>query len=139
MMPTVKGPTVNERTIHPLGLELSGRRFMQIVGAGIDIPKEGLTIEAPELLQTNFDDVASMAIVVYESTSPEEGKALVNAEGMKRLAGTSLRGIPQGPKGQEKVKVIFNVGQDNMLRVTARSMSSEGIVTELAVDELYGA
>jgi len=139
MMPTVKGPTVNEKTIHPLGLEISGRRFMEIVKAGLDIPKEGLTIEAPELLQTNFDGVSSMAIVVYESTALTEGQALVNAEGMKRLAGTSLRGIPQGPRGQEKVKVIFNVGQDNILRVTARSMSSDGIVTELAVDELYGS
>jgi molecular chaperone DnaK (HSP70) len=58
---------------------------------------------------------------------------------MKRLAGTSLRGIPQGPRGQEKVKVIFNVGQDNMLRVTARSMSLDGVLTELSVDELYGS
>jgi molecular chaperone DnaK (HSP70) len=56
---------------------------------------------------------------------------------MKRLAGTSLRGIPSGPRGQEKVKVIFHVGQDNMLKVTARSLSMDGVVTELSVDELY--
>jgi molecular chaperone DnaK (HSP70) len=80
-----------------------------------------------------------MAIVVYENTVPVSGGTMqyVNQEGMKRLAGTSLRGIPQGPRGKEKVKVIFNVGQDNMLRVTARSLSTDGVVTELAVDELY--
>jgi molecular chaperone DnaK (HSP70) len=125
--------------VHPLGLEIAGRRFMEIVPSGLDIPKDGLTIDAEELLTTNFDHVSSMAIVVYENTSPKDkGKnQSVNQDGMKRLAGTSLRGIPQGPKGQEKVKVIFHVGQDNMLRVTARSLSRDGVVTELSVDELY--
>jgi molecular chaperone DnaK (HSP70) len=139
MMPTVRGPIVQERTIHPLGLEIAGRRFMEIVSAGQDIAKDGLTVDAGELLTTNFDNVSSMAIVVYENTIPNdrEKAQYVNQDGMKRLAGTSLRGIPQGPRGQEKVKVIFHVGQDNMLKVTARSMSLDGVVTELSVDELY--
>ena len=142
MMPTVRGPVVQEKTIHPLGLEIAGRRFMEIVPAGETIPKEGLTIDANEPLTTNFDHVSSMAIVVYESTLPvslkkDKESQSVNQEGMKRLAGTSLRGIPQGPRGQEKVKVIFHVGQDNMLKVTARSLSATGVVTELSVDELY--
>ncbi len=139
MMPTVKGPVVHEKTIHPIGLEIAGRRFMEIVKAGMDIPKDSLIIEASEPLITNFDNVSSMAIVVYENTIPddEKGYTLVTNEGMKRLAGTSLRGIPQGPKGQEKVKVIFSISPDNMLKVTAKSMSDDGIVTELSVDELY--
>jgi len=139
MMPTVRGPVVQERTIHPLGLEIAGRRFMEIVSAGQDIPKDGLTIDASEPLMTNFDNVTSMAIVVYESTMPLKESKQVNQEGMKRLAGTSLRGIPQGPRGQEKVKVVFHIGQDNMLKVTARSMSTDGVVTELSVDELYNS
>jgi molecular chaperone DnaK (HSP70) len=138
MMPTVKGPMVHEKTVHPLGVELAGRKFMEIVATGLDIPKDGLTVESPELLTTNFDNVTSMAIVVYENTSPVRDKSLsVSQLGMKRLAGASLRGIPQGPRGKEKVKVIFNVGQDNMLKVTAKSMSLDGVVTELSVDELY--
>ncbi|MDR2650363.1 MAG: Hsp70 family protein [Clostridiales bacterium] len=139
MMPTVKGPVVHEKTIHPLGLELAGRRFMEIVTQGADIPSAGLTIEANELLTTNFDNVTSMAIVVYENTSPDssDSSASVSREGMRRLAGASLRGIPQGPKGREKVKIIFHVGQDNILKVTAQSMSLDGVVTELSVDELY--
>jgi molecular chaperone DnaK (HSP70) len=142
MMPTVKGPTVQERTIHPLGLEIAGRRFMEIVGQGIEIPRDGLVVEAEELLTTNFDNVTSMAIVVYENTVPSTGEGervaeYVSQPGMKRLAGTQLRGIPQGSRGHEKVKVIFTVGQDNMLRVTAKSTSVDGVSTELAVDELY--
>jgi len=139
MMPTVRGPVVQEKTIHPLGLEIAGRRFMQIVPAGLDIPKEGLTIEASEPLQTNFDNVSSMAIIAYESTVPvaPDAKPSVNQDGMKRLAGTSLRGIPQAARGEEKVKVIFHVGQDNMLKVTARSLSTDGVSTDLSVDDLY--
>ena len=139
MMPTVKGPVVHEKTIHPIGLEIAGRRFMEIVKAGMDIPKDNLIVEAPEPLVTNFDNVSSMAIVVYENTIPDDSKInnFVTNDGMKRLAGTSLRGIPQGAKGQEKVKVIFSVSPDNMLKVTAKSMSDDGIVTELSVDELY--
>jgi len=138
MMPTVKGPVVHEKTVHPLGLELAGRRFMEIVKGGMDIPKDGLTIEATEPLMTNFDNVTSMAIVVYENTVPtSDEKVYVNQDGMKRLAGTSLKGIPAAKKGQEKVKVIFNISQDNMLKVTAQSMSTDGITTELSVDELY--
>lgn len=140
MIPTVKGPTVQEVTIHPLGLEIAGRRFLEIVKAGIQIPKEGLIVESEELLTTNFDNVTSMAIVVYENTMPKttpDGAKYVNQEGMKRLAGTSLRGIPQAPRGQEKVKVIFNISQDNTLKVTAISSSMSGIATELSVDALY--
>ena len=139
MMPTVKGPVVHEKTIHPIGLEIAGRRFMEIVKAGMDIPKDNLIVEAPEPLITNFDNVSSMAIVVYENTMPNDTKdgMFVTNNGMKRLAGTSLRGIPQGAKGQEKVKVIFSISPDNMLKVTAKSMSDDGIVTELSVDELY--
>ncbi len=138
MMPTVKGPVVHEKTVHPLGLELAGRRFMEIVKGGLDIPKEGLTVEATEPLMTNFDNVTSMAIVVYENTVPTtDEKVYVNQDGMKRLAGTSLKGIPAAKRGQEKVKVIFNISQDNMLKVTAQSMSTDGITTELSVDELY--
>jgi len=139
MMPTVKGPSVQEKAIHSLGLEIAGRRFMEIVKAGMDIPKEGLVVEAGELLTTNFDNVSSMAIIVYENTEMvKEGETLhVSMKGMKRLAGTSLRGIPQAPKGQEKVHVIFSMGQDNILKVSAKSTSTMGAETELVVDELY--
>ena len=138
MMPTVKGPTVFERTIHPLGLEIAGRRFLPVVEAGMNIPREGLEVEAPELLMTNFDNVSSMAIIVYEDTEWVDNELkYVNEIGMKRLAGTSLRGIPQAPKGQEKVRVIFSVGQDNILKVSAKSTSDSGVQTRLTVDDLY--
>ncbi|MBC7958367.1 MAG: Hsp70 family protein, partial [Vallitaleaceae bacterium] len=137
MLPTMKGPKVSEKTIHPLGLEIAGRRFLEVVGRDLDIPKEGLVIEAPELLETNFDGLTSMAIAGYEDLLPEERLKFVYEKGMKRLAGTTLRGIPVGCKGQEKVRVFFKIGQDNMMTVEAKSTSLEGVVTQLTVDKMY--
>lgn len=127
--------TVAEKTIHPLGIEVYGRRFFQVVSQGLDIPAEGLTIQSEELFYTNMDDVTSMAIVVYEDTAPAEDLS-INRRGMKRLGGTTLHGIPKAKRGQEKVKVTFHVDQGNMLTVKAVS-ESMGLETTLSVDQLY--
>lgn len=137
MLPSMKGPTISEKTIHPLGLEIAGRRFLEVVARDVEIPKEGLIVEAPDLLETNFDQITSMAIAVYEDMQPEERLKFVYEKGMKRLAGTTLRGIPAKDKGYEKVKIIFKIGQDNMLSVEAKSTSEEGVVTQLSVDQMY--
>ncbi len=137
MLPTMKGPKVREKTIHALGLEIAGRRFLEIVGRDMEIPKEGLVIEAPELLQTNYDHITSMAIAVFEDMLPEDRLKFVYEKGMKRLAGTTLRGIPAQSKGIEKVKILFKIGQDNMLSVEAKSTSDVGVVTQLTVDQMY--
>lgn len=140
MMPSLSGPTIIEQTIHPLGIEISGRRFMEIIDGHVTIPEGGLTIEAPELLETNYDQISSMAIIVYEDTQPSPmGKHLkfVYEKGMRRLGGTTLHQIPLKDKGEEKVKVVFHLSQDNLLTVKARSLSDEGIETELTVDDLY--
>ncbi len=129
---------VKEKTIHSLGIELAGRRFLPIIESGQDIPKEGLEVVATEPLFTNFDDISSMAIVVYEDTQPtKESLTLVTKKGMKRLTSTQLRGIPKNKKALEKVEIIFKISRDNILTVNARSMSHEGIQTQLVVDKLY--
>ena len=138
MLPTLKGPKVNERTIHSLGIEIAGRRYLEIIKKGLEIPEEGLVIEAPYTLETNFDELSSLAIVVYEDVEPDEYKRkFVYEEGIKRLAATSLRGIPARNKGEEKIKVIFKLSRDNTLTVEAIALGSEEARTSLAVDDLY--
>lgn len=140
MLPGSMGPKVHEKTIHPLGLEIAGRRFLEIIGEGIEIPEEGLVIESEEPLFTNFDDITSMAIAVYEDTEPDglpKHLKFVHEPGMKRLAGTTLKGIPKASKGEEKVRVIFEVNRENILTVRAVSTSTDGLETALSVDELY--
>lgn len=138
MLPSMRGPKMHETTVHSLGIEIAGRRFLEIIKKGIDIPLEGLTLEAPFSLQTNFDDLSSLAIVVYEDLEPDEfTRKFVYDTSIKRLSGTTLRGIPLKPKGEEKIQVIFKLGQDNMLTVEALSLSTKGVNTALSVDELY--
>ncbi len=138
MLPNQAGAKVVEKTVHPLGIELSGRRFLEVVSRDIEIPLEGLVIEAPALLETNFDDLTSMAIAVYEATmSDTKGVNFVYEKGMKRLGGTTLRGIPQNKKGEEKVRVVFTITQDNVLTVEAKCMNEEGTITRLSVDKMY--
>ena len=60
---------------------------------------------APEPLLTGYDDMSKMSIVIYEDTMPPVGNKhlrFVYEEGMKRLAGTTLDGIPIGPKGERR-------------------------------------
>jgi molecular chaperone DnaK (HSP70) len=136
--PNTAGPVVQEKTLHPLGIEIAGRRFLTIIPAGMDIPADGLEITAPEPFVTNADNLPSMAIAVWENTAPTIDKNLrVTRDGMKRLAGTSLRGIPPAPAGLEKVQISFRVSQDNMLTVSAKSLSQDGVETTLSVDDLY--
>jgi len=138
MLPSLRGPKVNEKTIHSLGIEIAGRRYLQIIKQGVEIPEEGLSIEAPFTLETNFDDLTNLAIVVYEDLEPDEyARKFVYEEGIKRLAATTLRGVPCKPKGEEKVKVIFNLSRDNTLTVDAISLGNEESRTSLAVDDLY--
>lgn len=138
MLPSLKGPKVIETTIHSLGVEIAGRRYLEIIGQGISIPEEGLTVEAPFTLETNFDDLTSLAIVVFEDLEPSKfNRKFVYEEGIKRLAATMLRGIPPMAKGEMKVKVIFKLSRDNTLTVEAIALGSEELRTTLAVDDLY--
>lgn len=140
MLPSSSGPKILEHTLHPIGLEIAGRRFLEIVEEGLPIPEEGLTVTAEEPLYTNYDDIDNIAIVIYEDTSPEVGPKrlkFVHEEGMKRLGGVTLKGIPEAPKGQEKVEVTFSINRDNLLTVEASSLSTEGVSTVLTVDDLY--
>jgi len=139
MQPSSNDVLISEKTIHSFGIEMAGRKYLEIIPAGIDIPDEGLTICLDEPLETNFDGLTSMVIVVYENMIPRDKNALafVYEEGMKRLTGTSLKGIPSAPKGQEKVQITFHLSKDYILGVTAKSLSNEGVQTMLSVDALY--
>ncbi len=139
MLPSTKGPKVYEKTIHSLGIEMAGRRYLEIIQRDMEIPDDGLIVEAPYTFETNYDGLTSMAIIVYEDLEPNENKRkFVYEQSMRRLTGTTLRNIPPKAKGEEKIRIQFKLNQDNMLMVEAWSVDTEGISTVLTVDELYG-
>lgn len=138
-MPSDDAMTISQRTIHSLGLEMAGRKYLEIIPADKGIPDDGLhmTLEVP--LQTNFDGLTSMVIVVYESILKIDQHSIhhVYDEGMRRLAGTTLHGIPKAPKGEEKVQVTFHLSKDYLLNVEAVSLGAAGVSTTLNVEALY--
>lgn len=138
-MPKASGLRISETTIHSLGLEMAGRRYLEVIPKGIEIPDEGLRIELSVPLETNFDQVSSMVIVVYENMIDQEPGVIsyVYDEGMRRLAGTTLKGIPKALKGQEKVQLVFGLSKDHLLNVEAKSLSDVGVQTSLTVEALY--
>lgn len=138
MLPSLRGPKIHETSVHSLGIEIAGRRYLEIIPQGLPIPEEGLTVEAKYTLETNFDQLSSLAISVYEDVEPDATLSkFVYDQGLKRLSGTTLRGIPLNDKGLEKVKVSFTLSRDNILTVRALSLNDDGIMTTLNVDELY--
>ena len=138
MLPSTRGPKVYEKTIHSLGIEIAGRRYLEIVKRDMEIPEEGLFVEAPYTFETSHDELTSIAIVVYEDLEPNAyQRKFVYEDSMRRLSGTTLRNIPPKPKGEEKIRIRFKLNQDNILTVEAQSLDTEGIATSLTVDELY--
>lgn len=138
MIPNLRGPRIQETSVHSLGIEIAGRRYLEIIKPGLTIPEEGLLVEARCTMETNFDNLTSLAISVYEDLEPDDGETkFVYDQGLKRLSGTTFRGIPENVKGQEKVKITFALSRDNILTVQAISLNDEGIRTTLKVDELY--
>lgn len=138
-MPSDDSVTIAQQTIHSLGLEMAGRKYLEIIPADMIIPDEGLHMTLDVPLQTNFDDLTSMVIVVYESILKIDPHSIhhVYDEGMRRLAGTTLHGIPKAPKGEEEVQVTFHLSKDYLLSVEAVSLGSEGASTTLSVEALY--
>lgn len=126
-----------ETTIHSLGIEISGRRYLEIIKPNTKIPENGLVVSAENILTTRDDNITKMVIVVYEYTKNSNKNVIsVRENGMKRLCGTTLTGIPKNVKGAEKVSIIFTVSKDNILNVTAKSTNGD-VSTNLVVDELY--
>lgn len=126
-----------ETTIHSLGIEISGRRYLEIIKPNTKIPDNGLVVSAENILTTRDDNITKMVIVVYEYTKNSRKNVIsVRESGMKRLCGTTLKGIPKNTKGAEKVSLTFTVSKDNILTVTAKSTNGN-VSTNLVVDELY--
>ena len=133
------GPAVTDVTVHPMGLELVGRRFLPIIESGQPIGEEGLRVVCDTPLYTNFDDLDNLNIVVYEDTSPRGDCIRYCYEtGMKRLATTKLTGIKKAPAGAMAIEISFTIDRNNLLTIEATAKDTEGEVKVLEVADLYG-
>jgi len=67
--------------------------------------------------------MTELTIRIYQADSEVE---YVGDDGVECIGEFFLTGIPPKPKGQERVEVKFEIDQQNLLKVSAKSSSSTG-------------
>lgn len=112
--------SISNIVTHYLGIEVSGGKFSQLLEKGAEIPKDTPLSESREFA-TSRDNMTELAIRVYQSDHETE---FVGGEGVSCIGEFFLTGIPAKPRGQERATVVFEIDQQNLLKVKATSSSS---------------
>jgi molecular chaperone DnaK (HSP70) len=122
--------SVNNIVTHHLGIEIAGGRFNKLLEKGVEIPVVESLIAENEYINPR-DNMQEMRIAVYQaSTEPDH----VRDEGCQCIGEFFLTGIPPRPRGQARIKVKFEINQQNLLRVTALSLDNNGSTSSLDID-----
>jgi molecular chaperone DnaK len=114
---------------HNLGIERVGGFFSCLLEKGMEISTDG-PLRAEKIFATQRDNQADMRIVIYQADSNVDS---VRNENVKCIGEFYLTGIPPKPRAQETVTVVFEMDQQNLLKVTATGSSSSG---ELEIEKL---
>jgi len=107
---------------HYLGIETAGGKFNRIIEKDTEIPADEPLAEAKQY-GTQRDNQTDIRIAIFQADREVE---YVSEEGAKCIGEFYLSGIPPKPKAQEKIDVTFEIDQQNLLHVHAKSSSSEG-------------
>lgn len=105
---------------HFLGIETQGGRFSCLIEKGLNIPTDK-PLEVSKEYTTQRDNQTDLRISVYQSDRETE---FVGTEGVKCIGEFLVTKIPPKPRGQEKITVTFELDQQNLLKVKAKSSSS---------------
>jgi len=107
---------------HHLGIEKSGGKFSPIIDKDTEIPAEE-PLSGSNCYTTPRDNMTDLRIAVFQA---DRDVQYVSDEGCEFIGEFYLSGIPPKPKGQERVDVTFQIDQQNLLQVSAKSSTSEG-------------
>jgi len=105
-----------------LGIEKSGGKFSPIIDKDTEIPAEE-PLSGSNCYTTPRDNMTDLRIAVFQA---DRDVQYVSDEGCEFIGEFYLSGIPPKPKGQERVDVTFQIDQQNLLQVSAKSSTSEG-------------
>ncbi|MCL1470078.1 Hsp70 family protein [Argonema antarcticum] len=114
---------------HFLGIATQGGKFSCLIEKGREIPSN-TPIAASKEFTTSRDDMTELRISVYQSDRLAE---FVDTESVNCIGEFFLSGIPPKPRGEERIKVTFEIDRQNLLKVKASSSSSVG---ELKIKKL---
>jgi len=105
---------IRDVTPMSLGIETNGGGFSKIIKKNTKIP-----VTLTEIYKTAHNNQTSVHIEVFQG----EDDIAVNND---KLGEFVLSGVPEGPKGQEKLEVEMKIGEDGILHVTAKCCSTGG-------------
>lgn len=126
---------IQQIVTHNLGIMISGMRFSKLISKGTEIPEEGSIFEEKEYT-TQSDDQTELSILIYQSAEDIETINEKDDSGEERavcIGEFKLKNIPKSPKGQETIKVKFEINQENTVKVTATSIGS-GSTNEITLE-----
>ena len=118
--------TIHDKVSHYLGLEatdsksLGAGRFSRLLEKGADIPPDG-PLTVTQTYTTGSDMASEIRLSIYQADEAVEYLPHESA----RCIGEFFVKLPVAARGVERVEVTFAVDQQNMLRVSAKSSSSE--------------
>ena len=105
---------------------ISGMRFSKIISKGIEIPEEGSIFEEKKYT-TQSDNQEELNILIYQSAEDIETINEKYDDGVEKsvcIGEFKLKNIPKSAKGQETIKVKFEIDSQNIVKVTATSVGS---------------
>jgi len=128
---TVKEP-INwiDAVTHNLGIEVYGRKFSKIIEKNTNLSDDQPMISASRYYTTPRDDVTDLSINVYQALDDVE---YVTDEGAVCIGELFVTGIPAAPKGSEKITVKFDIDRQNLLKVEASCVSTDGATKSLEI------
>lgn len=110
-----------DKVTHFLGIETIGGRFSHLIEKGNDIPPDTSLVYSKEFT-TPRDNMTELVIRVYQSDKAAE--FIRKEEGVECIGEFFLTKIPAKPRGEERIRVTFEIDQQNLLKVKATSSSS---------------
>ena len=115
------------KTSHYLGIETKGQLFSLLLEKGAEFP-----CEAEKVYTTTFDNQGEIRIAIFQF--PQETERIdMSIPGSACLGEFHLGPLEQAAKGEVQVKVTFNINENGILKVSARTVKEGGPARELEI------
>jgi molecular chaperone DnaK (HSP70) len=108
--------TIHQIVTHHLGIEIVGGKFSPVLVKGMEIPADQPITNMKEYANTR-DNMTELRITVFQSDHETD---VVGGPGVECIGELFIPIAPK-PKNQERVKVSFEIDQQNLLKVRVKS------------------